>query len=87
MGYTIRDEKDIDKMLSGHTKLIVNKIEAITTEEDPEPGREFELYLVEPTLPQDFKGFVQRLMMLVNEMDASEVFYNPGKNSVTFWYD
>lgn len=87
MGYTIRTEKDIDKMLSGHTKLIIKKIEAITTREDPKPGREFELYLIEPTLPQDFKGFVQRLMVLVNEMGTSEVFYKPEKNSVIFLYD
>lgn len=87
MGYTIRTERDIDKMLSGLTKLIIKKIKAITTKEEPKPGREFVIYLIEPTLPQDFKGFVQRLIMLVNEMDASEVIYNPEKNSVTFLYD
>lgn len=87
MGYEIRTEKDMEKLLSKHTKLIVKKIEAITTEDEPEPGREFEVYLIEPTLPQDFKGFVQRLMMLVNEMEATEVIYHPDKNSVAFWYD
>ena len=51
------------------------------------PGRKFEIYLVEPTLPQDFKGFIQRLTMLVNEMEATEVIYNSEKNSMTFWYD
>ena len=87
MGYEIRTEKDIEKLLSKHSKLIVKKIKAITTKEEPKLGREFEIFLVEPTLPQDFKGFMQRLMMLVNEMDATEVHYMPEKNSITFWYD
>lgn len=87
MGYDIRTEKDIEKLLSKHSKLIVKKIKAITTKEKPEPGRYFEIYLIEPTLPQDFKGFVQRLVMLINDMDATEVVYWPEKNSMTFWYD
>jgi len=67
--------------------LIVKKIKAITTKEEPKPGREFEIYLIEPTLPEDFKGFVQRLVMLINDMRTTEVTYNPEKNSMTFWYD
>ena len=74
-------------MLSKHSKLIVKKIKAITTKEEPKPGREFEIYLIEPTLPEDFKGFVQRLVMLINDMRTTEVTYNPEKNSMTFWYD
>jgi len=85
MGYEIRTEKDMEKLLSKHTKLIVKKIEESSGEKLP--GREFEVYLVEPTLPQDFKGFIQRLAMLINEMGATEVTYNPEKNSMTFWYD
>ncbi len=46
-----------------------------------------EIYLIEPTLPQDFKGFIQRLMMLINEMDTTEVTYKPERNSIIFWYD
>ncbi len=87
MGYTIRTEKDIEELLSEHTRLIVKEIKAVTTEEEQEPGREFEIYLIEPTLPQDFKGFVQRLAMLINEMDASEIIYNTENNSMRFWYD
>lgn len=74
-------------MLSKHSKLIVKKIKAITTKEEPKPGREFEIYLIEPTLPEDFKGFVQRLVMLINDMGATEVTYYPEKHSMTFWYD
>ena len=85
MGYTIRTEKDIEELLSEHTKLIVKKIKESSGEKPP--GREFEIYLIEPTLPEDFKGFIQRLVMLINEMDATEVTYKPEKNSITFWYD
>ncbi len=85
MGYTTRSEKDIEKLLSKHTKLIIKKI--IESSGEKPPGREFEIYLVEPVLPQDFKGFVQRLMMLINEMDATEVTFIPEKNSIKFWYD
>lgn len=46
----------MEKLLDKHTKQIVKEIKAITREEDPKPGREFELYLIEATLPQDFKG-------------------------------
>lgn len=87
MGYDIRTEKDIEKLLSKHSKLIIKKIKAITTKEEPKPGREFEIYLVEPILPEDFKGFVQRLVMLINDMGATEITYYPEKNSMTFWYD
>lgn len=87
MGYETRTEKDMEKLLSKHSKLIVNKIEAIITKEEPEPGRYFEIYLIEPVLPQDFKGFIQRLVMLINEMNANETIYRPEKNSITFWYD
>ncbi len=86
MGYTIRDERDIEELLREYSRLIVKEIKAVT-EEGQEPGREFEIYLIEPTLPQDFKGFVQRLVMLINDMDASEIIYNPKNNSMTFWYD
>lgn len=85
MGYAIRTEEDIEKLLSGHSKLIVKKIKESSGEKPP--GRKFEIYLVEPTLPEDFKGFVQRLTMLINEMDGTEIYYNPEKNSMTFWYD
>ncbi len=87
MGYTIKTEKEIEKELSKHSKLIVKKIKAVTTKEEPEPGREFEIYLIEPKLPEDFEAFLQRMVMLINEMDASEVVYSPEKNSITFWYD
>ena len=85
MGYTIRTEKHIEKLLSKHSKLIIKKIEESSREKPP--GREFEIYLIEPTLPEDFKGFIQRLVMLINEMEATEVTYKPEKNSITFWYD
>lgn len=87
MGYERRTEEDIEKMLSKHSKLIVKKIKAITTKEEQKPGRKFEIYLIEPTLPQDFKGFIQRLVMLINEMDATQTIYGPEENSITFWYD
>ncbi len=87
MGYTIKTEKDIDKKLSGLTKLIVKKIKAVTTKEEPEPGREFEVFLIEPNLPEDFEAFVQRMVMLINEMGASEVLYKPEKHSIIFMYD
>lgn len=86
MGYTIRDEGDIEELLSEHARLIVKEIKAIT-EEEQEPGREFEIYLIEPTLPQDFKAFIQRLAMLINDMEATEIVYHPEKNSMSFWYD
>ena len=82
----MRTEKDIEKLLTEHSKLIVNKIKSITKRGEP-PGREFEIFLVEPTLPQDFKGFIQRLIILVNDMSATEVLYNPKENSISFWYD
>lgn len=87
MGYETRTEKDMEKLLSKHSKLIVKEIKAITTKVEQKPGREFEVYLIEPILPQDFKGFTQRLVMLINEMVATQVTYHPEKNSVTFWYD
>ena len=85
MGWTIRTEKDMEKLLSEHSKLIVKEIRESSGEE--EPGREFEIYFTEPTLPEDFKGFIQRLAMLINEMSATEIVYHPEKNSMTFWYD
>ncbi len=87
MGYDIRTEKDMEKLLSKHSKLIVKEIKAITTKESPNPGRKFEIYLVEPTSLEDFKGFVQRLAILINEMEATEIIYYPEKNSMTFYYD
>jgi len=91
MGYDVRTEKDIEKMLSKHSKLIVKKIEAIKEYPEEPPGRMFEIYLIEPKLPQDFKGFVQRLVMLIDNMNAKhwarEIMYLPEKNSITFWYD
>ena len=87
MGYTVRTVKDMEKLLSKHSKLIVKEIKAITTKEDPEPGREFEVFLIEPKSLEDFKGFIQRLLMLINEMYATEIIYKPEKNSVRFWYD
>ena len=47
MGYDIRTDKDIEKLLSKHSKLIVKKIKAITTKVEPKPGREFEIYLID----------------------------------------
>lgn len=85
MGYTIRTEEDIEKLLSEHSKSIVKKIKESSGEQPP--GREFEIYLVEPTLPEDFKGLVQRLAMLINDMEAAEITYHPEKNSMSFWYD
>jgi hypothetical protein len=85
MGFTKRTERDIEKLLCKHSKLIVKKIEESSGEKPP--GREFEVYLVEPKLPEDFKGFIQRLAMLINEMSATEITYHPEKNSMTFWYD
>lgn len=85
MGYTIRTERDIEKLLGEHSKFIVKEINESSGEKPP--GRKFEIYLVEPTSPEDFKGFIQRLAMLINEMDATEIVYHPEKNSMTFWYD
>lgn len=61
-------------------KLIIKEIKRTGT-------RKAEIFLIEPTLPRDFKGFIQRLVMIVNEMGAEEVTYEPENNSISFWYD
>ena len=73
-------KEDIEKLLSKNTMLIIKEIKRTG-------DRTVEIFLVEPTLPQDFKGFVQRLVMIIYEMDAEEAIYRPEKNSITFWYD
>lgn len=73
-------KEDIEKLLSEHSKLIIRNIERIGT-------RKAEIFLVEPTLPRDFKAFVQRLVILVNDTGAEETMYKHETNSITFWYD
>jgi hypothetical protein len=72
--------EDIEKLLSEHSKLIIKEIKRIGE-------GEVEIFLVEPTLPRDFRAFVQRLVIIVNEMGAEETIYRPETNSISFWYD